>query len=260
MRSRTPTTLWILAGVGAVFVSLPLVALLIRAPWTDVASSLRGAGAGEALRLSIVVSVTATILSVLLGVPLAWILARTRIPGRSVLRAVVVLPVVLPPVVGGIGLLAALGRGGVVGRWLSDAFGVQLTFTTLGAIVATTFVSMPLVVLATEAGLRSIDVRYEQAASALGATPRYAIRRVVLPMLGPQLAAGAVLAWARALGEFGATITFAGNLAGRTQTLPLTVYETRLTDPGGAIFLSLILVVISVLVLVVMRHRITQVA
>jgi molybdate transport system permease protein len=260
MRSRTPTTLWILAGVGAVFVSLPLVALLIRAPWTDVASSLSGAGAGEALRLSIVVSVTATILSVLLGVPLAWILARTRIPGRSVLRAVVVLPVVLPPVVGGIGLLAALGRGGVVGRWLSDAFGVQLTFTTLGAIVATTFVSMPLVVLATEAGLRSIDVRYEQAASALGATPSYAIRRIVLPMLGPQLAAGAVLAWARALGEFGATITFAGNLAGRTQTLPLAVYETRLTDPGGAIFLSLILVVISVLVLVVMRHRITQVA
>jgi molybdate transport system permease protein len=168
--------------------------------------------------------------------------------------------VVLPPVVGGIGLLAALGRGGVVGRWLSDAFGVQLTFTTLGAIVATTFVSMPLVVLATEAGLRSIDVRYEQAASALGATPSYAIRRIVLPMLGPQLAAGAVLAWARALGEFGATITFAGNLAGRTQTLPLAVYETRLTDPGGAIFLSLILVVISVLVLVVMRHRITQVA
>jgi molybdate transport system permease protein len=260
MRSRTPTTLWILAGVGAVFVSLPLVALLIRAPWTDVASSLSGAGAGAALRLSIVVSVTATILSVLLGVPLAWILARTRIPGRSVLRAVVVLPVVLPPVVGGIGLLAALGRGGVVGRWLSDAFGVQLTFTTWGAIVATTFVSMPLVVLASEAGLRSIDVRYEQAASALGATPRYAIRRVVLPMLGPQLAAGAVLAWARALGEFGATITFAGNLAGRTQTLPLAVYETRLTDPGGAIFLSLILVMISVVVLVAMRHRITQAA
>ena len=260
MRSRTPTALWILAAVGAVFVALPLVALLVRAPWADIASSLRGAGAGAALRLSIVVSVTATILSVLLGVPLAWILARTRIPGRSVLRAVVVLPVVLPPVVGGIGLLAALGRGGVVGRWLFDAFGVQLTFTTWGAILATTFVSMPLVVLATEAGLRSIDVRYEQAASALGATPRYAIRRVVLPMLGPQLAAGAVLAWARALGEFGATITFAGNLAGRTQTLPLAVYETRLTDPGGAIFLSLILVVISVVVLVAMRHRITQAA
>ncbi|HEY7762646.1 MAG TPA: ABC transporter permease [Actinomycetota bacterium] len=258
MRSRTPPALWILAIVGAVFVSLPLIALLLRAPWADIAPSLGRAGAGAALRLSIVVSLTATALSLLLGVPLAWILARTRVPGRSVLRAVVVLPVVLPPVVGGIGLLAALGRGGVVGRWLYDAFDLQLTFTTWGAILATTFVSMPLVVLATEAGLRSIDLRYEQAASALGASPRYAIRRIVLPMLGPQLAAGAVLAWARALGEFGATITFAGNLAGRTQTLPLAVYETRLTDPGGATFLSLILVAISVAVLVVMRDRITQ--
>jgi molybdate transport system permease protein len=258
MRSRTPPALWILAIVGAVFVSLPLIALLLRAPWADIAPSLGRAGAGAALRLSIVVSLTATALSLVLGVPLAWILARTRVPGRSVLRAVVVLPVVLPPVVGGIGLLAALGRGGVVGRWLYDAFDLQLTFTTWGAILATTFVSMPLVVLATEAGLRSIDLRYEQAASALGASPRYAIRRIVLPMLGPQLAAGAVLAWARALGEFGATITFAGNLAGRTQTLPLAVYETRLTDPGGAIFLSLILVAISVAVLVVMRDRITQ--
>jgi molybdate transport system permease protein len=258
MRSRTPPALWILAIVGAVFVSLPLIALLLRAPWADIAPSLGRAGAGAALRLSIVVSLTATALSLLLGVPLAWILARTRVPGRSVLRAVVVLPVVLPPVVGGIGLLAALGRGGVVGRWLYDAFDLQLTFTTWGAILATTFVSMPLVVLATEAGLRSIDLRFEQAASALGASPRYAIRRIVLPMLGPQLAAGAVLAWARALGEFGATITFAGNLAGRTQTLPLAVYETRLTDPGGAIFLSLVLVAISVAVLVVMRDRITQ--
>jgi len=175
-----------------------------------------------------------------------------------VLRAIVVLPIVLPPVVGGIGLLAALGRGGVVGQWLYSTFGLQLTFTTWGAILATTFVSMPLVVLATEAGLRSIDRRYEQAASALGASPRYSIRRVVLPMLGPQLAAGAVLAWARALGEFGATITFAGNLAGSTQTLPLAVYETRLSDPGGAIFLSLILVVLSIAVLVAMRDRITQ--
>jgi molybdate transport system permease protein len=258
MRTRTPLPLWILAGVGTVFVSLPLVALLVRAPWDDVASSLQGAGAGEALRLSIVVSLAATGLSLLLGVPLAWILARSRMPGRSLLRAIVMLPVVLPPVVGGIGLLAALGRGGVVGRWLYSTFDLQLTFTTWGAILATTFVSMPLVVLATEAGLRSIDRRYERAAAALGARPRYAIRRVVLPMLGPQLAAGAVLAWARALGEFGATITFAGNLAGRTQTLPLAVYEARLTDPGGAIFLSLILVALSIGVLVAMRDRITR--
>jgi molybdate transport system permease protein len=249
---------WILAGVGAVFVALPLLALLLRAPWNDLATSLSGAGAGQAFRLSVIVSLAATGLSLLLGVPLAWVLARARFPGRSVVRAVVVLPIVLPPVVGGIGLLAALGRGGVVGGWLFQTLRLQLTFTTWGAIIATTFVSMPLVVLATEAGLRSIDLRYEQAASALGASPRYGIRRIVLPMLGPQLAAGAVLAWARALGEFGATITFAGNLAGRTQTLPLAVYEARLTDPGGAIFLSLILVALSIAVLVAMRHRITQ--
>ena len=258
MRARTPLPLWILAGIGAAFVSLPLLALVLRAPWDDVGTSLAGAGAIEALRLSIVVSLAATGLSLLLGVPLAWVLARSHLPGRAVLRAIVVLPVVLPPVVGGIGLLAALGRGGVIGRWLHSAVGLQLTFTTWGAIVATTFVSMPLVVLATEAGLRSIDGRYEQAAAALGARPRYAIRRVVVPMLAPQLVAGAVLAWARALGEFGATITFAGNLAGRTQTLPLAVYEARLRDPGGAIFLSLILVVLSVAVLVAMRDRITQ--
>ena len=258
MRARTPLPLWILAGVGSLFVALPLVALVIRAPWGDLVDSMSGAGAAAALRLSVAVSLAATALSVLFGVPIAWVLARSTIPGRSALRALVVLPVVLPPVVGGIGLLAALGRGGVVGRWLYESAGIQLTFTTWGAIVATTFVSMPLVVLATEAGLRSIDRRYEGAAAALGASPRYAIRRIVLPMLGPQLVAGAVLAWARALGEFGATITFAGNLAGRTQTLPLAVYEARLTDPGGAIFLSLILVVLSVGVLVAMRHRITQ--
>ena len=257
MRSRTPLPLWILAGFGAVFVSLPLVALLMRAPWDDIAGSLSGEGASEALRLSVVVSLTATALSLLLGVPLAWILARSRIPGRSVLRAIVVLPIVLPPVVGGIGLLFALGRGGVVGQWLYSMLGLQLTFTTWGAILATTFVSMPLVVLATEAGLRGLDRRYERAAAAMGGSPWYVFRRVTLPMVAPQLLAGAILTWARALGEFGATITFAGNLAGRTQTMPLAVYEARQVDPGGAIVLSLILVVISVAVLVALGGRLT---
>jgi molybdate transport system permease protein len=255
---RTPLPFAVLATIGGAFVVLPLVALLIRAPWSDIGAALTGVGAATAFRLSIVVSLTATALALLLGVPLAWVLARSRIRGRSVLRAIVVLPVVMPPVVGGIGLLAALGRGGVVGRWLYEGLGVQLTFTIWGAIVAATFVSMPLVVIATEAGLRSIDRRYEGAAAALGARPRYAIRRVVLPMLAPQLVAGAVLAWARALGEFGATITFAGNLAGRTQTLPLAAYQARLTDPGGAIFLSLLLVTLSVAVLIAIRDRLTQ--
>ena len=257
MHRRLPFPLVGLAAIGAVFVALPVVALVVRAPWGDLGEALGGVGAGSAFRLSVVVSVGATVLSVLFGVPLAWVLARGSFPGRSVLRAVVVLPLVLPPVVGGLGLLFALGRSGIAGRWLYETLGIQLTFTTWGAIVAATFVSMPLVVIATEAGLRSIDPRYELAAATLGARPSRAMWRVVMPMLAPQVAAGAVLAWARALGEFGATITFAGNLAGRTQTLPLAVYQARQTDPGGAIFLSLILVVISIVVLVSMRHRLT---
>ena len=257
MHRRLPFPLVGLAAIGAVFVALPVVALVVRAPWGDLGEALGGVGAGSAFRLSVVVSVAATALSVTFGVPLAWVLARGSFPGRSVLRAVVVLPLVLPPVVGGLGLLFALGRSGIAGRWLYETLGIQLTFTTWGAIVAATFVSMPLVVIATEAGLRSIDPRYELAAATLGARPSRAMWRVVMPMLAPQVAAGAVLAWARALGEFGATITFAGNLAGETQTLPLAVYQARQTDPGGAIFLSLILVGISIVVLVSMRHRLT---
>jgi molybdate transport system permease protein len=248
----------ILAIVGAAFVVLPVLALVIRAPWSDLSTSLSGAGASTALRLSLEVSLAATALSLLFGVPLAWVLARAEFPGRSVLRAVVILPLVLPPVVGGVGLLFALGRSGVVGSWLHDTLSIQLTFTTWGAIIAATFVSMPLVVLATEAGLRSLDRRYELAAVTLGASQITTMRRVVLPMLAPQIVAGAVLCWARALGEFGATITFAGNLRGRTQTLPLAVYQARQTDPGGAIFLSLILVAISIVVLVAMREHLTE--
>ena len=231
-----------LASFGAASVLLPVVALFVRAPWNRLGGALSGVGASTALRLSIEVSLAATAISVVVGVPLAWVLARGEFPGRNLLRAVVVLPIVLPPVVGGVGLLVALGRNGMVGRWLHDALGFQLTFTTAGAVVATTFVSMPLVVLATEAGLRGLDRRHE---------------RVTLPMVAPQLAAGAVLTWARALGEFGATITFAGNLAGRTQTMPLAIYQARQVDPGGAIVLSLILVVVSVSVLVALGGRLT---
>jgi molybdate transport system permease protein len=250
----TPTAVAALAVVGAAFVILPLVALVTRAPWSDAWSLLTGEAALTALRLSIVVSLLAALVSVLLGTPLGWILARARFPGRSVLRAVVILPLVLPPVVAGIGLLAALGRRGLLGRLLYEA-GIQLTFTTAGAVVAATFVSMPLVVIAVEAGLRSLDQRLEDAAATLGASPGFRLRHVVLPLLRPQLVAGAVLAWARALGEFGATITFAGNLQGRTQTLPLAVFEARQTDPGAAIVVSLLLVALSVGVLVALRDR-----
>ena len=252
---RTPLVIAALAAIGVLFVALPLAALLIRAPWSHLADELSSAGAWTALRLSIVVSLTAASLSLVLGAPVAWVLARSNVPARSVLRAIVILPLVMPPVVGGVGLLAALGRSGVVGRWL-DAVGIQLTFTIWGAIAATTFVSIPLVILAVESGLRSLDPRFELAASAMGASRGYVLRRVTLPLLRPQIAAGLVLAWARALGEFGATITFAGNLAGRTQTLPLAVYQTRQTDPGAAILISLLLIALSLIVLVTLRDRI----
>ena len=254
-RTKTPLVIAVLAVIGTVFVILPLAALLVRAPWSNLADELSSAGAWTALRLSIVVSLAAAALSLILGAPVAWVLARSALPARSFLRAIVILPLVLPPVVGGVGLLAALGRGGIVGRWL-DSIGIQLTFTIWGAVVATTFVSIPLVILAVESGLRSLDPRYERAASAMGASRTYVLRRVTLPLLRPHLAAGLVLAWARALGEFGATITFAGNLAGRTQTLPLAVYQTRQIDPGAAILIALLLVALSLAVLVAMRDRI----
>ncbi len=254
MRRRTPATIVVLAAAGAGFVALPLLGLLARAPWSDAWPLLTGETARTALRLSIEVSLLAALFSVVLGAPLGWILARTRFPGRSVLRAIVILPLVLPPVVAGIGLLMALGRRGLVGRFLYAA-GIQLTFSTAGAVVAATFVSMPLVVIAVEAGLRSSDDRVEDAAATMGAGPGFRMWHVVLPLLRPQLVAGAVLAWARALGEFGATITFAGNLQGRTQTLPLAVFEARQTDPGAAILMSLLLVAVSVGVLVALRDR-----
>lgn len=260
MGRRPPLPFLALAVIGAAFVVLPLLALLIRVPWGSAREALTGIGASTALRLSIEVSLAATAISVVIGVPLAWILARVRFPGRSLLRALVVLPVVLPPVVGGIALLQALGRRGVVGRWLYDALGIQLTFTTAGAIIATTFVAMPLIILATEGGLRGLDDRYERAAAAMGGSPWYVMRRVTLPMIAPQMAAGAVLTWARALGEFGATITFAGNLAGKTQTLPLAVYQAREVDQGGAVLLSLVLVGLSLVVLVALRGRVTGAA
>ena len=255
MRRHLPAPIAVLAAIGAAFVVLPLVALVIRAPWGSVGTAFTGVGASAALRISLEVSVAATVISVAIGVPLAFVLARVAFPGRAFLRAVVVLPVVLPPVVGGIGLLAALGRGGLVGRWLHELFGLQLTFTTAGAVLATTFVSMPLIILATEAGLRGLDERYERAAAALGGSPGYVLRRVTLPMIAPQLAAGAILTWARALGEFGATITFAGNLAGKTQTLPLAIYQARETDPGGAVLLSVLLMTVSLIVLVALRGK-----
>ena len=252
---RPPALLAALAIVGVAFFILPLAGLLARAPWQSALGELTTPEALTALRLSFVISLAATALALLLGVPLAWIYARVRFPGRAVLRALTVLPMVLPPVVGGVALLLAFGRRGLAGGWLADAFGIHLPFTTAGAIVAETFVAMPFLVITVEAGLRSMDRRFEDAARTLGARRWTVLWRVTLPLVRPSLVAGAVLCWARALGEFGATITFAGNFPGRTQTMPLAVYLALETSPQSAIVLSLVLLLVSLAVLIGLRDR-----
>jgi molybdate transport system permease protein len=254
-RRRTPAA-WIpLAAIGVALVALPVLGLLLRTPWSRIGEVLGGDVALTALRLSLVVATLSAILSLVTGLPLAWLLARTSFPGRSLVRAAVVLPLVMPPVVAGVGLFAAFGRRGILGGPLEDWFGVQLTFTTGAAVLAAWFVSFPLAVLALEAGLRGLDERLEDAASTLGASRGYVLRRVTLPLLAPQIASAAVLSWARALGEFGATITFAGNLQGRTQTLPLAVFERLQTDPDAAFALSMLLIAVALAVILGLRGR-----
>ncbi|SFE87118.1 molybdate transport system permease protein [Actinacidiphila alni] len=259
-RGGAPLPLLLPALIALVFLLLPLLALLIRAPWRSLPSQLTSSAVWQALRLSLQTATTATVVSLLFGVPLAWLLARTTFPGRKLVRALVTLPLVLPPVVGGVALLLALGRNGVVGRWLDSAFGITLPFTTSGVVVAETFVAMPFLVITVEGTLRAADARYEEAAATLGASRFTAFRRVTLPMIAPGVAAGAVLAWARALGEFGATITFAGSFPGRTQTMPLAVYLALQDDPAAAIALSLVLLAVSVAVLAGLRERWTAAA
>jgi molybdate transport system permease protein len=254
-RRSAPVPLLVLAAVGAAFVVLPLVGLLQRVPWSDLLDELGTPAVREALKLSLVTSLAATATSLVLGVPLAWVLARVAFPGRSLVRAAVTLPMVLPPVVGGAALLFALGRRGLVGSWLEDALGVHLPFTTAGVVVANTFVAMPFLVVSVEGALRGTDERYEEAAATLGASRWAVLTRVTLPLVRPSLVAGALLCWARALGEFGATITFAGNLPGRTQTMPLAVFLALERDRGAAVVLSLVLVAVSLVVLVGLRDR-----
>jgi molybdate transport system permease protein len=246
----------VLGALAAVFLALPLVSLLQRTPWSRLWSLLTTPEATEALRLSLLVAVVATVIATILGVPLAWLLARNEFPGRTVVRALVLLPMVLPPVVGGVALLYALGRRGLVGQYLDDWFDLTLPFSTAGTVVAVTFVALPFLVITVESGLRSLDPGYEEAARTLGAGRATTFWRVTLPLLAPQLAAGAALAFARALGEFGATITFAGNTQGETRTLPLAIYTFLQTDREAAIALSVILLAVSLIVLILLRDRI----
>ena len=243
------------AVVAFAFLLLPLAALLVRAPWRGLGRLLSESDVLTALRLSLECATAATIAALVFGVPLAWVLARMRFPGLGLVRALVTLPLVLPPVVGGIALLLALGRNGIVGRHLDEWFGITLPFTTAGVIVAETFVAMPFLIVTVEGALRTADRDIEEAAVTLGASRLTVFRRITLPAIGPSLVAGSILCWARALGEFGATITFAGNLPGTTQTMPLAIYEAFEHDPEAAIALSLVLLLVAVIVLVALRDK-----
>jgi molybdate transport system permease protein len=252
---RPPIFLILLGSLGLALFLIPLVGLAARVPWSELPSLLADEMVTEALRLSLIASVSATLISLVVGIPLAWLLARVEFHGRSVVRAMVTLPLVLPPVVGGAALLFSLGRRGLVGQPLYETTGLVLPFSMWGVILATTFVAMPFMVITVEGALRGLDGRFEGVAATLGARRWTVLRRVTLPMIAPSLVSGLVLTWARAFGEFGATITFAGNLAGRTQTLPLAVFVALETDRDTAVAISLVMVAVSLVVLVALRDR-----
>jgi molybdate transport system permease protein len=243
------------AALAFAFLVLPLLALVLRAPWRTLPAELFGPEVGPALRLSLISASAATVICLVLGVPLAWVLARATFPGRRMVRALVTVPLVLPPVVGGVALLLLLGRRGLIGQYLDGWFGLTLPFSTAAVVIAETFVAMPFLVIAVEGALRGADRRFEDAAATLGASRWMTFRRVTLPLIAPGVTAGAVLCFARALGEFGATITFAGSFPGVTRTMPVAVYLALETDPPAAIALSLVLLVVSVAVLASLRDR-----
>jgi molybdate transport system permease protein len=252
---RPPALVLVLGSLGLALFAVPLLGLLWRMPWSDLPGLATSSIVTEALALSLVASLSATVISLLIGFPLAWLLARVEFPGRRLVRGLVLLPLVLPPVVGGAALLFALGRRGVVGEPIYELTGLVLPFSTWGVVLAATFVAMPFLVITVEGALRNLDQRFEGAAASLGAGRWTVLRRVTLPMIGPSVMAGLVLTWARAFGEFGATITFAGNLPGRTQTLPLAVFVALESDRSVAVAISLLMVVVSLAVLVTLRER-----
>ncbi|HVL85212.1 MAG TPA: ABC transporter permease [Pseudonocardia sp.] len=250
-----PPWLWLPAGAGFALIALPVLGLVARADLARLPELVTSDAALAALGLSLRTAAVSTLLCLLLGGPLAAVLARSTSPAVRLVRPVVLLPLVLPPVVGGLALLYTLGRTGFGGRVLELWFGVTVPFTTAAVVLAQTFVAMPFLVVALEGALRTAGQRYEAVAATLGASPGTVFRRVTLPLVLPGLGSGLVLAFARALGEFGATIAFAGSLQGTTRTLPLLVYQVREVDVDGAVALSLVLVVVAVVVIAVARPR-----
>lgn len=256
-RSRqvgVPAWIYVPAAAGALFVVLPLAAIVARVDWAAFPSLITSEASTAALRLSLQTSAASTLLCVLVGVPMALVLSRTEARGLGVVRSLVLLPLVMPPVVGGIALLYTFGRRGLLGKYL-DVVGIQVAFSTTAVVMAQTFVALPFLVVSVEGALRTAGQRYEVVAATLGARPSTVFRRVTLPLVVPGLASGAVLAFARSLGEFGATITFAGSLQGVTRTLPLEIYLRRETDADAAVALSLVLVAVAVVVIGLAARR-----
>lgn len=254
-RQRVPWPLWVPAVLALALVVLPVVGLLTRTDLRQVPSLVVSDASLQALRLSLETAAMSTILCVLLGVPLAVVLARSALPGIRLLRTVVLLPLVLPPVVGGLALLYLLGRKGFLGYFLNVTAGIEVPFTTGAVVLAQTFVAMPFLVVSLEGALRGGSDAYERIASTLGARPWTVFRRVTLPLLLPALGSGALLSFARSLGEFGATITFAGSLEGVTRTLPLEVYTEAESDVDSAVAVALLLIVVAIVVIAVARPR-----
>ncbi len=252
---RVPLPLAALAALGALLLVVPLLTLALTTPYETLLHHLRSEDVRKALWLTALTSAAATAGCALLGTPLAWLLARVEFRGRRLLRALVTVPLVLPPVVAGVALLSLFGRRGVLGGPLYDAFGITVGFTTTAVVMAHIFVCLPFYVLTVEGALRSVGERYDVVAATLGADRWRTFRTVTLPLAAPGLGAGAALAWARSVGEFGATITFAGNYPGTTQTMPSLVYTVLQRDPEVARTVSMILLACSVIVLLALRGR-----
>jgi molybdate transport system permease protein len=252
---RPPLALVLPGALAAALLVVPLVTLVLDTPWGSFLDELGTEAVRQALWLTALASAVTVVVCVLLGTPLAWLLARVDFPGRTLLRAAVAVPLVLPPVVAGVALVTALGRNGVLGSLLRDATGYTIPYTTTAVVVAHTFVSMPFYVLSVEGALRASGEQYDVVAATLGADRWTTFRRVTLPLAMPGIMAGAILAWARSLGEFGATITFAGNYPGTTQTMPSLIYQALQSDPEVARTLSMILLVVSVAILGALRNR-----
>ena len=253
-RRRAPWILLIPGLLAIAFLVLPVIGLITQAPWGSFGTLLSDPVTRDALRISAISSLCATAICILIGTPLAWLLARNALPGTRFIRALVVVPLLLPPVVAGGALLTAFGRRGFAGGFLSDHFGIQFPFTTAGVVLAEAFVALPFLVITVEAGFRGLHKEYEEVAATLGATSWQTFRYVTLPLVAPALLSGVVLCWARAVGEFGATIGFAGNLPGVTQTMPLAIYSELEVDRSLAIGLSTILMLVCLVILVLLRR------